>query len=145
MTVKLCWRWSFLLVLASCLWPFAARGQIDPFKRELIEVGYNAALEGHAPLSAYAFYYRNQPDFLRTNLTLRLAVAPTYLDSELGIRHALGENTDLGIGVAGGGFADSYLEIRPGNVFPQRVFRRLWGAILSQPVSSCSTRTSGSP
>lgn len=112
--MKLCWRWSFLLVLTSCLWPFTAGGQIDPVKRELIEFGYNAALEGHAPLSAYAFYYRNQPDFLRTNLTLRLAVAPTYLDSELGIAHVIGENTDLGIGVAGGGYADSYPEIRRG-------------------------------
>jgi hypothetical protein len=120
--VKLCWRWSFLLVLTSCLWPFTAGGQIDPVKRELIEFGYNAALEGHAPLSAYAFYYRNQPDFLRTNLTLRLAVAPTYLDSELGIAHVIGENTDLGIGVAGGGYADSYPEIRRGTYFPSESF-----------------------
>jgi hypothetical protein len=120
--VKLCWRWSFLLVLTSCLWPFTAGGQIDPVKRELIEFGYNAALEGHAPLSAYAFYYRNQPDFLRTNLTLRLAVAPTYLDSELGIAHVIGENTDLGVGVAGGGYADSYPEIRRGTYFPSESF-----------------------
>ena len=97
-------------------------GQIDPVRRELIEFGYNAALEGHAPLSAYAFYYRNQPDFLRTNLTLRLAVAPTYLDSELGIGHVIGENTDVGIGVAGGGYADSYAEIRRGTYFPSESF-----------------------
>src|SRR5216684_1719793 len=78
-----------------------ALGQIDPVKRELIQFGYNAPLEGHPPLSAYAFYYRNQPDFLHTNLTLRLAIAPTYVDSELGISQALGAHTDLGIGVAG--------------------------------------------
>ena len=89
-------------------------GQIDPVKRELIQSGYNAAFQGHAPLSAYAFYYRNEPDFLNTNLTLRLALAPTYLDSELGISRALGENTDLGLGLAGGGFADDYYEIRQG-------------------------------
>jgi hypothetical protein len=97
-------------------------GQIDPFKRELIQVGYNAALQGHSPLSAYAFYYRNEPDFLNTNLTLRLALAPTYLDSELGIHGVLGENTDLGIGLAGGGFADDYYEIRQGKYYPSESF-----------------------
>jgi hypothetical protein len=105
-------------VAASCYNSQPAWGQIDPVKRELIQFGYNAAFEGHPPLSAYAFYYRNQPDFLQTNLTLRLAVAPTYLDSELGILQALGEHTDLGIGVAGGGFADSYNEIDSGKFIP---------------------------
>ena len=66
--------------------------------------GFNAALEGHPPIAGYAFFYLNQPDFLQTNLTLRLAVAPVYLDSELGISGALGEHTDLGIGLAGGGY-----------------------------------------
>jgi len=92
----------------------AVRAQIDPIARDLIQFGYNQPNEGREPLSGYAFYYHNDPDFLRTNLTLRLAVAPTYLDSELGFRHLLGPNTDLGIGVAGGGFADSYNEIRAG-------------------------------
>lgn len=109
------------LGVAVCC-PGTALGQIDPVKRELIQFGYNASLEGHPPLAAYAFYYRNQPDFLKTNLTLRLAVAPTYLDSELGISHVLGENTDLGIGVAGGGFGDSYYEIRQGKYFPSESF-----------------------
>ncbi len=116
------WRWTFLLALQGALCPFDASGQIDPYKRELIQLGYNAALEGHSPLSAYAFYYRNQPDFLRTNLTLRLAVSPTYLDSELGISRALGEHTDLGIGLAGGGFADNYYEMRQGTYLPHESF-----------------------
>jgi len=90
--------------------------------RELIQVGYNASFEGHAPLAGYAFYYRNEPNFLHTNLTLRLAVAPTYLDSELGFSHLLGENTDLGVGIAGGGFADSYSEIRQGTYHPNQSF-----------------------
>jgi len=102
--------------------PLAASGQIDPVRRDLIQLGYNAAFEGHAPLSAYAFYYYNRPDFPRTNLTLRLAVAPTYLDSELGLRNALGENTDVGIGVAGGGYADSYNEVRHGQYLPSESF-----------------------
>jgi hypothetical protein len=41
-------------------------------------------------------------------------VAPTYLDSELGLGQALGPQTDVGFGFAGGGFADSYSEIRRG-------------------------------
>ena len=94
--------------------PLIASAQIDPVKRDLIQFGYNQAFEGHAPLAAYAFYYHNQPDFLRTNLTLRLAISPAYVDSELGFVGALGTNTDLGIGLAGGGFADSYNEIHDG-------------------------------
>lgn len=117
-----CWRWVFLLVLAAGLCPFRAQGQIDPVKRELFQFGYNAALEGHAPLSAYAFYYRNEPEFVNTNMALRLAVAPTYLDSELGLRHAISERTDLGIGVAGGGFADDYAEIDQGTYHPSESF-----------------------
>lgn len=103
--------------------------QVDPVKRELIQFGYNAAFEGHAPLSAYAFYYRNEPDFLRTNLTLRLALAPTYLDSELGILGALDAHTDIGIGLAGGGFADSFNEIRRGKLLPQESFDGYGGEV----------------
>jgi hypothetical protein len=74
--------------------PFFASAQIDPVKRDLVQFGYNQAFEGHQPLAAYAFYYHNQPDFLSTNLTLRLALAPVYLDSELGFTGAFGPNTD---------------------------------------------------
>jgi len=114
--------------LASLLWlllliPITAFAQIDPVKRQLFQFGYNAALKGHAPLSGYAYYYRNDPEFLRTNLTLRLAVAPVYLDSELGISHALTEFTDIGIGLAGGGFADTYSEIREGKYRPKESFK----------------------
>src|SRR2546429_6004209 len=98
-----------------CWLTLAAFGQIDPVKRELLQFGYNASLEGHAPLSAYAFYYVNRPGFLKnTNLTLRLAVAPTYLDSELGISQAIGPQTDIGIGVAGGASFENLLGIRKG-------------------------------
>ena len=107
-------------VAISC--PWNAFGQIDPVKRELVQFGYNAPLEGHPPLAAYAFFYYNQPEFLRSNLTLRLAIAPTYVDSELGIRHVLDENTDLGIGIAGGGYADSYYEIRQGKYLQNESF-----------------------
>lgn len=99
-----------------------AFSQIDPVQRDLVQIGYNAALQGHPPISAYAFYYHNTPEFLRTNLALRIAVAPTYIDSELGVREALGPRTDLGIGAAGGGFADSYAEIRQGTYLPAESF-----------------------
>lgn len=91
------------------------QAQIDPVHRELIQLGYNQPLEGRGPLAAYGFYYHNQPQWLQhSNLTLRLAVAPVYLDSELGVDHALGPNTDMGFGIAGGGFADSYSEVHRG-------------------------------
>ena len=108
--------------LAGWAGQWSAFAQIDPSPRELIQIGYNGALEGKAPLAAYAFGYFNTPNFYRTNLTLRLAVAPVYLDAELGISHALGEHTDLGIGLAGGGYADSYDEIRGGKFLEAESF-----------------------
>jgi len=108
-----------MILTASCLPVF---GQIDPEKRQLFQLGYNQPIEGRAPIAGYLFYYLNQPNFLRTNLTLRLAAAPIYLDSELGIKGALGARTDLGIGVAGGGFADSYYEMRSGKFLEPESF-----------------------
>ena len=114
--MNLCMRRNFFgaLLLAAIFLPAVASAQIDPVKRDLIQFGYNQPLEGRAPLAGYAFFYHNDPDFLRTNLTFRVALAPVYLDSELGFNHLLGPNTDFAIGVAGGGFADSYNEIRNG-------------------------------
>ena len=56
-------------------------------------------------MSGYLYYYHNHP-FADKIRTLRLAVAPVYLDSEYGIKGGLGGATDLGIGLSGGGFAD---------------------------------------
>ena len=108
--------WLLLAVLPS------ATAQIDPVKRQLIQIGHMAPLHGKSPLAGYAFYYRNDPEFIRTNLAWRLALAPVYLDTELGIRHVLGERTDLGVGLAGGGFADSYSEIRGGEFLDEESF-----------------------
>jgi hypothetical protein len=111
------------LIIALLLLPALASAQIDPIKRDLIQFGYNAAFEGHQPFSGYAFYYHNQPNFLQhTNLTLRLAIAPTYVDSEMGFANALGSYTDIGIGAAGGAFADSYNEIHDGKYIPAESF-----------------------
>ncbi len=93
-----------------------ALAQIDPTRRELIQLGYTLPIESSGPLAGYAFYYLNKPfTNNHTNLTLRLAVAPVYVDSELGISQALNRKTDLGIGLAGGGFGDSYSEVRQGD------------------------------
>lgn len=99
-----------------------ACAQIDPEPRRLIQLGYDQPLEGKSPLAGYAFYYWNQPGVFRTNLTLRLAVAPVYLDSELGIRDWLGPHTDFALGVQGGGFADSHSEIRAGHFHEEESF-----------------------
>ena len=111
-----------LLACAGLLLCYTALAQIDPERRELIQIGYNQPVEGRGPLAVYAYYYNNQPGWLRTNLTLRTVIAPTYLDSELGIKNALGENTDIGIGIAGGGYADSYAEIRKGEYLRSESF-----------------------
>ena len=111
---RLLWLWLFV--------PFIASAQIDPVPRDLLQAGYNQAFSGHAPLAAYAFFYHNQPDFLRTNLTLRLAIAPVYVDSDFGFVNGLGPNTDFALGLAGGGFADSYNEIRGGTFYPKESF-----------------------
>jgi hypothetical protein len=116
------WRLLFLPGLVSVLGPATGLGQIDPVKRELVQVGYNAAFQGHSPFSGYAFFYWNQPAFLNTNLALRLAIAPTYADSELGIRGVITPHTDIGIGVAGGGYADNYVEVRRGTFLPGESF-----------------------
>lgn len=106
------------------LWASMCTGhaQIDPVKRDLIQLGFNQPTRGKAPISGYAFYLLNRPDFPRTNLTLRLALAPTFLDSELGFREALGPNTDVGLGVAGGGFAHTYSEFRRGTYLQAESF-----------------------
>jgi hypothetical protein len=106
-----------------------SRAQIDPAKRELIQLGYNQPLEGRGPISAYAFYYLNLPHFYRTNLTLRFALAPLYLDSEVGIAQAIGPRTDLGIGLAGGGFADGYNEVRGGKYLKSESFSGHGGGV----------------
>lgn len=107
------------MLLASAL-PLGA--QIDPVRRQLIQAGYTQPMEGASPLAGYAFFYWNQPGLIRSNLTLRLAVAPVYLDAELGIKDVLGAHTDLGLGVAGGGFADSYSEMRQGHYIRRESF-----------------------
>ncbi|MEW6303089.1 MAG: hypothetical protein AB1705_06435 [Verrucomicrobiota bacterium] len=111
------WFLAALLSLGT-----AAQAQIDPHERQLLQLGYNQPLEGRGPTAGYAYYYLNHPQFVQTNLTLRLAIAPIYLDSELGIHQAFGPRTDVAVGIAGGGFADSYSEVRGGSYLREESF-----------------------
>ena len=113
---------GLLLAMAVFLFAGAALGQVDPELRELIQAGGSQSTQGASPPALYGYYYLNEPNFLHTNVTLRLALAPVYMDSEVGLVGLLGPHTDLGIGVAGGGFADNYYEFAGGKYFPEQSF-----------------------
>jgi hypothetical protein len=113
---------GLFLVLAAILAALNAPGQVDPDKRELVQFGFSQAIEGASPVAAYGYYYLNEPNFYKTNLTLRIALAPVYLDSEVGLVGLLGPHTDLGLGLAGGGFADNYYEFQDGKYLPEQSF-----------------------
>jgi len=129
MTQRMRYSLAALIIAGMAL---SASAQIDSTRRELIQLGYNQPLAGKSPLAAYGFYYLNKPNYFeRTNLTLRLALAPVYLDSELGVSGVLGPNTDLGFGFAGGGFADSYSEVHGGKYEQRESFRGHGGEVSS--------------
>lgn len=99
-----------------------AHAQIDPYSRNLLQLGYDQALVGRGPQAAYVYYYYNNPAFLRTNLALRLAVAPVYFDGELGFREFLSPHTAAGVALRGGGFNDNYYEVRQGRYLRSESF-----------------------
>lgn len=111
-----------LLLCAGLLLPNPVRAQVDPEKRQLFQLGYNQSLQGLGPIAAYAYYYLNVPDWPRDGQTLRLAVAPVYVDGELAFREALGPHTHLAFGAAGGGFANSHSEVRGGRFIKEESF-----------------------
>lgn len=94
---------------------FTAQAQIDPAPRQILHVGANDSLRGQEPMGAYLFYYWNIPHVIGTNEYLRLAIAPVYVDSELGFKSLLGPNTDFAVGAFGGLYANSYQEVDAGN------------------------------
>lgn len=115
---------ALMVPLLICAAARPAAGQIDPERRQLLQLGFNQAIDGRGPLSAYAYYYLNAPRFLSSKKqTLRLVVAPGYADSELGLSKVLGPKTDLGVGLAGGAFADSHTEIRQSRYLRSESFR----------------------
>lgn len=96
--------------------------QVDPMSRSLLEFGYDGALEGQGPVGVYGFAYYSNPDFFATNIALRLALNPVYADGEVGFRHLLSPDTDVGLGVVGGGWGDDYYEIRQGKYLKSESF-----------------------
>lgn len=104
-----------LCVLAILLIAQAGLGQIDPYRRSLLHLGYDQPIGGQGPQAIYAYYYYNNPEISGTNTALRLAIAPAYVDGELGFRQLLSPTTDVGIGFYGGAFGDNYYEVRQGD------------------------------
>jgi hypothetical protein len=112
----------FLLVLAGLLAGFNCPAQIDPEHRSLLELGYDQPLTGQGPQAVYAYYYYNNPDFFDTNTALRLAIAPAYVDGEVGFKHLLSPYTDVGLGFNGGLFGANYYEVRQGQYYKNESF-----------------------
>ncbi len=96
--------------------------QIDPYPRSSLQLGYDQSLSSQGPQSLYAYYHYNNPALLRTNMALGLAVAPIYLDGELGFRALLSPHTDVGIAISGGGFGENNYAIRQGHYFKDESF-----------------------
>jgi hypothetical protein len=105
--------------------------QVDPIPRQLVQVGYNQPIQGKAPFAGYAFYYHNEPGFVRPDWTLRAALAPVYVDLELAFCGWIAPQTDFAVGLAGGGFADNHAEIRKGAWHPEESFSGHAGEINS--------------
>jgi hypothetical protein len=103
--------------LTAVLWLAAApaRAQIDDTKRLLLEGGYEDGLGNPGPNGAYAFLYLNRPGVAGPGSAWRLALAPVYLDTELGLPGLLGYRTDVGLGFSGGGYAFSRKEVVRGD------------------------------
>lgn len=105
-----------LLTGRTCL------AQIDPITRNLLQLGYDQPIEGSGPQAVYAYYYHNNPDFIRTNTALRLAIAPVYFDGEIGFKQLISPTTHFGVGIYGGAFGDNYYEVRQGHYYRDQSF-----------------------
>src|SRR5947209_4682774 len=98
MSIAKCFSRLFLLLAACALLAgFECHAQIDPIHRNLVELGYDQPLAGQGPQGVYAYYYYNDPEFFRTNQAMRVAIAPAYLDSEIGFKQVISPYTDIGI------------------------------------------------
>ena len=115
-------RVTFALCACTVAAPSIGYAQLDPERRDLLQLGFNQSLHNDGPPGAYAFYYWNRPNVPTTNTTLRLAITPVFVDGELGFKGLLGQNTDLGVGVFGGGFFNDYHEVRQGNYYRDESF-----------------------
>lgn len=112
-------RFQSLLFALVALGPLVVgtrcSAQVDPIYRNLLELGYDQPLAGHGPQAEYLYYYFNDPNYFNPDTALRVAIAPVYLDSEIGFKHLISPYTDLGLGVSGGAYGDNYYEVRQGH------------------------------
>jgi hypothetical protein len=111
-----------VLVAFGSLAGFKCHAQIDPMHRSLLELGYDQPLAGQGPQGVYGYYYYNHPDFFKTNTALRLALAPVYVDGEIGFKRLLSPTTDVGLGFYGGMFGANYYEVRQGQYLKRESF-----------------------
>ncbi|MCC6233569.1 MAG: hypothetical protein IT580_13045 [Verrucomicrobiales bacterium] len=103
-----------VLMLMQGLGGTIAKAQVDPYHRSMLQMGYDQPINGRGPRGVYAYYYYNKPDLIGTNVALRVALAPAYVDGELGLRELISPHTDLGLGFYGGAYGDNYYEVRNG-------------------------------
>ncbi len=115
-------RFFPLVSLIVVLGGFNCCAQIDPEHRNLLELGYDQPITGKGPQGVYAYYYYNNPDLYNTNVDLRLAIAPAYVDGELGFKQLLSPTTDVGLGLYGGMFGANYYEVRQGRYYQNESF-----------------------
>jgi hypothetical protein len=99
-----------------------ALAQLDPIARDQIELGYDLPLTGQGPQAAYAYYHYNNPRFSDSNIVVRVAIAPAYLDGEIGFKSLLSPNTDLAVSILGGAYAENYYEVRQGKYWKEESF-----------------------
>jgi hypothetical protein len=122
-------HFAALVFLAIVLGSFNVHAQIDPEHRNLLELGYDQPLTGKGPQGVYAYYYYNTPELFNTNTALRLAIAPAYVDGELGFKQLLSPTTDVGLGFNGGAFGANYYEVRQGQFYQNESFNGSGGGL----------------
>lgn len=108
--------------MAAVLLAAPARAQIDDAKRLLFEGGYEDGVGNPGPSSPYAYLYLNRPGAVGPGSAWRLALAPVYADTELGIPHVFGTRTDIGLGFSGGGYAFGNSQVIRGDEKPGESF-----------------------
>jgi hypothetical protein len=99
-----------------------AHAQLDTDPRSLLQLGIDQPVTGRGPQSLYAYYYYNGFLLGNTNRVLRAALAPVFFDGELGFRGLLSRDTDVGLGIHGGGFGENYFEMRRGHYLREESF-----------------------
>jgi len=116
--------WCGLMLVTQTIF-----GQIDPMRRNLLQLGYDQPLVGRGPYGVYSFYYYNDPEFRGTNIVLRAVLTPVYLDSELGFKGLISPYTDFGINVGGGAFYDNLYDVQQGNFVQSESFNGYGGGM----------------